>query len=201
VLPVRGAFEKSGHAFDLTGGTSELDIAQFPPDGPLADGDVLVALATELGLTASAPQELIARATTLPPSPYTFADPGLAATAKPNVATEKAELTIAVAASVFAGGGASYFDARFAPQRPTPSAIVHPQTAGATLEVGSLVDLVAGERRARDLVVVYDEDAAPGVVVVYDGLPEAPVNAFSPGEAVRFDNVRAPERELAGGVA
>jgi NADH-quinone oxidoreductase subunit G len=201
VLPVRGAFEKAGHAFDLTGGTSELDIAQFPPDGPLADGDVLVALATELGITVSAPQELIARAMTLPPSPYTFADPRLAGAAKSAVANEKADLTIAIAASVFAGGGASYFDARFAPQRPTPSAIVHPQTAGATLEAGSLVDLVAGEQRARDLVVVYDEDVPPGVVVVYDGLPEAPVNAFASGEVVRFDNVRAPERELAGGVA
>jgi NADH-quinone oxidoreductase subunit G len=202
ILPVRGAFEKAGHAFDLTGAVSELDIAQFPPDGTLAEGDVLVALAAELGLTVSAPQELIARATTAPRADlYAFADPSLAGTANATAAGDKTSPTIAIAASVFAGGGASYFDARFAPQRPLPSAVVHPETAGTTLEAGALVDLVAGDCRVSDLVVVYDEDAAPGVIVVYDGLPEAPVNAFRSGDPVRFDNVRAPQRELAGGVA
>jgi hypothetical protein len=200
VLPVRGAFEKAGHAFDLTGGTSELDIAQFPPAGTLAEGDVLVALAAELGLTVSAPQELIARATTLPESAYAFADPKLARE-NDGAAATSGDLRIAIAASVFAGGDTSYFDERFAPQRPQPTAVVHPQTAGATLEAGALVDLVAGDRRVSDLVVVYDDAAVPGVVVVFDGLPEAPVNAFASGESVRFDNVRVAQRELAGGVA
>ena len=201
VLPVRGAFEKSGHAFDLTGGVSELDIAQFPPEGTLADGDILVALATELDVTVSAPQALAAHATMTPEPAFAFADAKLGRSMRAVAAEGPDGLELLIAASVFAGGGASFFDERFAPQRPVPSAIVHPSTAGATLEAGALVDLVAGDRRANGLTVVFDDRAAPGVVVVYDGLPEAPMNGLSSGEAVRFENVRAPERELAGGVA
>ena len=201
VLPVRGAFEKAGHAFDLTGALSELDIAQFPPDGPLADGDVLVALAEELGIAVSAPQTLVAHATMTPAATYAFADTKLARVAKSETPAANGDLKLLIAGSVFAGGGASYFDERFAPQRPRPSAIVHPQTAGDTLEEGAIVDLLTGDRRTSDLVVVYDDEAAPGIVVVYDGLPEAPVNGLQTGDVVRFDHVRAPERELAGGVA
>ena len=204
VLPVCGAFEKEGHAYDLTGGLSELRVAQFPPDGVLSERDVLVALAAELGVTIPAPNVLGSRATDSAPKTHAFADASLARTKAGVKATSPAangDLRLAIASSVFAGGGESYFDERFAPLRPQPSAIVHPQTAGTTLEAGAVIDLVAGTKRLPNLTLVLSEDALPGVVVVYDGLPQAPANAFAPGDTVRFDNVRAPQRELAGGVA
>jgi NADH-quinone oxidoreductase subunit G len=198
ILPACVAFEKDGHAFDLTGGVSELRVAQFAPEGPLAEGDIFIALAAELGVSLSAPLEIAARASTLPAASFDLADAARARTraASANVA---GDLRVAIAASVFAGGTTAYFDERFAPLRPVASATVHPDTAGATLPEGSLVDLVMGDRRVDNLVVAYDDALAAGVVVIFDGLPEAPANALAPGAAVRFDNVRVPERELASG--
>ena len=55
VLPVRAPLEKEGHAYDLTGGLSDLRVAQFPPEGVLAEGEILIALAAELGVTVPEP--------------------------------------------------------------------------------------------------------------------------------------------------
>ena len=206
ILPVAGAFEKAGHAYDLTGALSELRVAQFAPEGVLPEGDILVALAAELGVTIPAPNVLLARATDSASKAHAFADGGLAREKAETTTAAKGDLRLAIASSVFAGGDESFFDERFAPLRPAVSAIVHPQTAGATLEAGAIVDIIAGDKRLANLTLVIREDALPGVVVVYDGLPQAPANALAPGEAVRFDNVRAPQRavpkhEYAGGVA
>jgi NADH-quinone oxidoreductase subunit G len=202
VLPVRVPLEKAGHAVDLAGDTRVLRVAQHAPEGTLSEGDIIVALAAELDVTISAPDVLAARAATLPTSSFAFADGSLARDAVATTAPAAGDgVRVAIAASVFAGGGASYFDERFAPLRPQASVTVHPQTAGNALEPGAIVDLVAGDVRVPDLVVVFDEDAAPGVAFVIDGLPEAPANALRAGQYVRFDNVRIAQRELAGGVA
>jgi len=39
----------------------------------------------------------------------------------------------------------------------------------------------------RDLVVVLDEQAVAGVATVLDGLPAAPANAWSDGDAVSIE--------------
>ncbi len=55
VLPVRGGFEKRGHLTDLTGDVLAVEPGHDAPAGTLADGDVLFALAAELGLEIPAP--------------------------------------------------------------------------------------------------------------------------------------------------
>ncbi len=68
VLPARGPFEKSGHAYGLAGDVLAVHAAHTPPDGTLSDGEMLVALAAALGLDVPAPDELAALASAPPPA-------------------------------------------------------------------------------------------------------------------------------------
>ncbi|GAC1397536.1 MAG: hypothetical protein NVSMB59_17930 [Vulcanimicrobiaceae bacterium] len=75
ILPARGAFEKSGHTYDLAGDVRAVFAAHAAPDGTLADGDMLVALAAELDVAIADPADLRARASAPIPSVATrFAD-------------------------------------------------------------------------------------------------------------------------------
>ena len=80
------------------------------------------------------------------------------------------------------------------------SATFAPSTAAAAgLHAGELIDLVAGERTLRDLLVSVDRDALEGVVSVIDGLPAAPANDFAEDEVIAVGNVRLPQAAFVGG--
>ncbi len=194
VLPARGAFEKSGHVYDLAGDVLAVRQAHVPPEGTLSDGDMLVALAAELGLPIPAPDELLARATALIGVPnVAFAEPAPSPqTVRPDGANE---LRLAIAADIFAGGGTGRFDAALGVLRPLPTATFAPGTAARYhVRADDRVDLAAADDRVLgDLFVRIDAAAPEGIVSVTDGLPDAPANAFSDGEAVSVRNVRAAE--------
>ncbi len=207
VLPVKGPFEKAGHTYDLTGGIHELAFASLPPEGVLSDGEIIVALAAELGVAVPAPDELETLATASPTSSASgFGDlaicgptPPQAAVAKGSASSSGAiDLRLAIAAHIFAGAASVANDALIAGLRPQASAIVAPETARA-LDVndGDLVDVVAGDRTLPDLAIRIVADATPGTLAVIDGLSQAPANAFTGGEAIALANVR-PARALAG---
>jgi hypothetical protein len=85
--------------------------------------------------------------------------------------------------------------------QPAPSATFAPSTAAAArpADAGELIDLVAGERTLRDLLVRVDRAADEGTVSVIDGLPAAPANAFAEGAAVAVGNLRVPQAAFVGG--
>jgi len=197
VLPARASLEKSGHTYDLAGGLVSLAAAHAAPEGTLADGDMLVALAAELGIAVPAPHELTAAARApLAPVALPFEE-GAPPDAGGSEAAPDA-LRLAIASDIFAGGGTVFFDDRLAELRPQPSATFAPETAAANgVRAGDVVDLVAGERTLRDLVARVNRDAAAGFVTVIDGLPAAPASAFADGELVRVANVRVATDALA----
>ena len=202
VLPARGSFEKAGHVYDLAGDVHALAAGHAAPDGTLADGDMLVALAAELALAIPSPEELHARATgPIPRTATTFADPAFAPrSVVVTHVTPAAALRIAIAANIFAGGGTAYFDDRLGALRPTPTATFASDRALALgVHTGDLVDLVAGERALVDLVAVVADDAAPGIVTVIDGLPGAPANAFADGDVVTIANIRSAAGAVTAG--
>jgi NADH-quinone oxidoreductase subunit G len=186
ILPARGAFEKSGHAYDLAGDVISLESAHVAPAGTLADGDMLVALAESLSIDVPAPDELHALATApVTATAIAFADEAIAGPVPPSTAPSSGALRLAIASHIFSGGGTSLFDDRTSGLRPIPSATLAPQTAAAAgVKAGDRVRLAAGERELRDLVVVIDPAAVADVVSVIDGLPAAPANGLSDGDAV-----------------
>ena len=201
VLPARGPFEKSGHAYGLAGDVLAVHAAHTPPDGTLSDGEMLVALAAALGLDVPAPDELAALASAPPPAsaaPRSYS--GLGYEPRAAGTQDSPELRLALASNVFAGGGTVWFDERLAELRPVPSATLAPGTAAeAGLRAGDAIDLAAGPRLLPGLVVRLDDEVPAGVVSVVDGLPDAPANAFGDGDVVRVASVRPAEAERAGG--
>ena len=189
VLPARGAFEKSGHAYNAAGDVIAIAAAHAPPEGTLSDGEILIALAAQLDVDVPDPAALHAAATA-PPAPvasrFVEAAPAVAPAAP---AVRAGGLRLAIAEHVLAGGGSSYFDERFAPLRPLPSVTLAPQTAAAAaLRAGERVRLSgAAGLELHDLVVRIDEHAVPGVAVILDGLPQAPANGFREGEPVSIE--------------
>ncbi len=204
VLPARGSFEKTGHVYDLAGDPLAVVAGHGAPEGTLADGEMLVALAAELGVAIPSPGELFAQARAPIAIPVgVFADPALAAPGKrPALPPDGSAggLRLAIASHVFAGGGTVYFDDRLGDLRPVPTATLEPQSAqGLGVRAGDLVDVVAGQRVLAGLVAVISAEALPGVVTVIDGLPAAPANAFTDGEPVALSNLRGAERVLTAG--
>lgn len=205
VLPARASFEKTGHTYDLAGDVLAVVAGHAAPEGTLADGDMLVALAAELDVPIPTPGELIALARApLAATASTFADARFAKTAdKPVVyAASPTGLRLAIAADIFSGGGTVYFDDRLLALRPAATATFAAATAAEYgVQAGDMLDLVAADRALGGLVAVIAPGAAAGVVRVLDGLPEAPANAFADGETVAVANVRAAHGALlAGGV-
>jgi NADH-quinone oxidoreductase subunit G len=198
VLPARGAFEKAGHVYDLTGAVHGVFGGHAAPEGTLSDGEILTALAAELGVEIPSPADLHALASAPAPASPTFATgaPPAAAVAPAGAAT----LRLALAGHIFSGGGTVFFDDRLASLRPRPTAVLAPETAAAAgVAAGDLVDLARGAETLAGLSIVLDPDAAPGTVVVIDGLPEAPAGGFADGDAVTLGNVRAARSELVAG--
>ena len=190
ILPARASFEKSGHAYDLTGAAIAVERAHLAPGGTLSDGEILVALAAELEVDVPAPDALRAAATApIAATAKRFADEAvLRSVSAPLGAAPVRGLRLAIASHIFAGGGTSAFDERIAALRPVPSVTLAPKTAAdAGLQAGERVRLRAGAAELRDLVVVLDEHAVAGVATVLDGLPAAPANAWSDGDAVSIE--------------
>jgi len=213
VLPARGAFEKSGHVFDLAGDVRAVHAGHAAPEGTLADGDMLVALAAELAVTVPSPHDLLARATgRIGVGASGFADAHVVGESAPvqgsphaldtsaNSGAASGPLRLVIATDVFAGGGTVFFDDRLGALRPTPTATFAATRARALgVQAGDLVDLVAEGRRLPGLLAVLSDDADPGFVTIVDGLPEVPANAFADGDAVGVENARAAERTLVTG--
>ncbi len=200
VLPALGAFEKSGHTYAATGEIQSVRAGHVAPLGPLADGEMLVALADELGVAIPTPDELETLATTpLAASTFAFGDDSFGPKL-PAANADPGGLRVAVAADIMAGGGTSYFDERFAPLRPRASATLAPETAAAlALAEGDLVDLAAANGASLSgLTVRIDRGALAKVVRIVDGLPEAPASAFRDGDAVTLARVALA---TAGGIA
>jgi len=189
VLPARGSFEKSGHVYGLAGDVLAVQAGHGAPEGPLTDGDMLVALAAELQVAIPTPDEL--REAARGPLPASASAPRAAGSARAADGAAGA-LRIAIAADIFSGGGTVRFDERVGELRAQARATFAPQTAAiAGINAGDQVDLASGERTLSGLIATIDGDAVEGVVVVTDGLPEAPANAFAEGEPVHITNVLA----------
>lgn len=209
VLPARAAFEKSGHVYDLAGDVLAVHAGHVAPEGTLADGDMFVALAAELDLAVAAPGVLLAHASAAISTTATaFGDPKFArapdahSSAIGSANGAKNGMRIAIATSVFSGGGTVYFDDRLGALRPSPTAAFARETAAMIgVHAGDLVDCVAGDRTLAGLVATIVEDAPSGVVTVIDGLPDAPANAFADGETVAIANVRSAETAQTVGAA
>jgi NADH-quinone oxidoreductase subunit G len=200
VLPARGPFEKDGHAVDLTGIVHVVNAGHAPPIGTLTDGEMLVALAAELGVDVPTPHQLEAVARAYRPAVVKTPD---AEDGRPTASPGAGgPLRLAITANVFAGGGTVLFDDAIAGLRPVATATFGPQTAASVgVARGDTIDLAVGEPAIRDLIVRIDPAGIEGVVTVVDGLPDAPANSIGEGEGVAVVNVRSA-RELAGsGVA
>ena len=200
ILPARAAFEKTGHIYDLAGDVLPVFAGHAAPEGTLADGDMLVALASELGVAIPSPSELEALATApIAVTATRFGDARCAADA--DGAAHAPDLRIAIAADIFAGGGTVFFDDRLGALRPAATATFDAATAAAHgVRSGDTLDLRAGQRLLPGLLAVIESDAAHATVRVVDGLPEAPANALVDGEGVSVENLRPADTAAFAGV-
>jgi NADH-quinone oxidoreductase subunit G len=201
VLPARGAFEKSGHVTDMTGTILPLRAGHRAPEGTLADGEMLVALAAALGVELPAPDAIEAQAMSAASTPAGFADVALSGTA-PSRRESEGSLVVAIAAHPFAGGGTLHHDESLHELRPLPSATLSPATAlAAGVSDGETVDLAVGQRVVHDLLIAVDDGAIDGAISIVDGIPAAPANDLLEGEMARLINVRSVRALAAGGAA
>ncbi|MDB5027431.1 MAG: dehydrogenase subunit, partial [Candidatus Eremiobacteraeota bacterium] len=185
VLPVCSAFEKSGTTTDLAGDVLPVLGSVRPPEGILADGDIVVDLAERLGVTLPLPDELeekiralVRTAPAAPPSPSFV---------RSTSAPADGALRVIPQESIFTGGGTLAFDTTIAELHARPRATVHPETARAFgLVEGDAVDAEAGGEALRGLIIHVDERVAPGAVALLDGLVRAPLNALGASPNVRL---------------
>ena len=200
VLPARGAFEKDGHVTDMTGTILPLRAGHVAPEGTLADGDMLVALAAALAIDVPAPGDIEAQANGAISPDAGFADVSLCGAA-PSPRASEGTLAVAIAAHPFAGGGTVHHDDRLGELRPVPSATLSPATAAAAgVSAGETADLAVDQRVVHDLLVRVDDGAVDGAIAIVDGLPEAPANDLLEGEMARLINVRPARTLVAGAV-
>ncbi|MBV9104216.1 MAG: molybdopterin-dependent oxidoreductase, partial [Candidatus Eremiobacteraeota bacterium] len=197
VLPAHGPFERDGHVLDMTGRVQRLFAAHAAPGGALSDGEMLVALADALDIEIPSPSALTARARApekraMPRGEIRAAAPG-----------GEAALRVIIRSDIFAGGGTVYHDERLEELRPRPIATLHPRTAQALgVAAGDLVDVIAGDRALRGLIVRVADAASEGTIRVVDGLPGAPANVLFDGEEVQVTKLEpAAPLAAAGAVA
>jgi NADH-quinone oxidoreductase subunit G len=203
ILPACSAFEKTGTTTNLAGDVLPVVAGVPAPVEAWADGDMLIALAEELGVELPSPDELERRIRELvseapaagaPPAPET----------RPRAMVERDALRVIVDTSIFTGGGTMAHDLHASELRTRATARVHPVTAAQMtlpLERGDVIELAGpGGVRLAGLTVVIDADVPEGAVVLIDGIPEAPVNALAgvPGVTV---SAKRSARELLGAQA
>ena len=196
VLPARGPFEKSGHTFDVTGAVRVLRPGVAAPTGTLSDLEILIALASALGVDVPGPAALHRQAALHAPwVARGFGDPALFAEGElkaPRAGAKATGLRLVIAADLFSGGGTVYHDDRLGELRPLATAALSEHTAAvAEVHDGYLVDIVAAEGTLRGLVVRVAPNHVDGTVTILEGLPDAPASAFEGGQTVALANVRA----------
>jgi len=198
VLPAKAAFEKDGHITNLVGEILPLAAALTPLPETLSDGEMLVALAAELGVEIPTPAAL--RAVACAPNRSSPSVENTRAQAHlPQAQAEGGFVRVAIAASSFSGGGTLAFDDRLEALRAKPTATLSANSARELGVVeGDVVDVVAGARALRGLIAQVRSEAVDGTVTIIDGLPGAPANVFFAGEAVALHNRRSARPELAG---
>jgi NADH-quinone oxidoreductase subunit G len=185
VLPVCSAFEKSGTTTDLAGDILPVIGAVRPPEGILADGDIMVDLAERLGVTLPFPDELEANIRELvrtpPPAPAPYYT-------RPTAAAADGALRVIPHESIFTGGGTLAFDTTIAELHAAPRANIHPATARALeLTAGDAVDIAgANGYTLRALSVRIDERVPEGAIALLDGVVTAPLNALGVTPHVRL---------------
>jgi NADH-quinone oxidoreductase subunit G len=186
VLPARAAFEKSGHTYDLSGAVHEVAPALDGPPGPLADGEMLIALADALALEVPTRHVLRERSAAPPAlSASGFGDPALCGAADAEPALPESGLRLAVEADIFSGAGTLAHDARLHELWARPVALLNAATAArAGVAAGEPVDVVADETTLENLTVRVHEGCADGVVSILDGLAAAPASGLRTGTAV-----------------
>jgi anaerobic selenocysteine-containing dehydrogenase len=185
VIPVCSAFEKSGTTTDLAGDVLPVIGSVLAPDGVGADGDLIVALAEQLGVALPLPDAIDAKVRELvrtPPPP-----PGAPAHVRSTAKAAEGALRVIPETTIFTGGGTLAFDARIAELRTPARATLHPDTAHA-------LGFAEGDRVSagatpllRDLVVVVDPRVPAGAVVLVDGVPEAPLGALAGAASVTLE--------------
>ena len=198
VLPSRASFEKNGTTTNLAFQTRTVRAAVAAPAGTLSDGEILIALAAELGVASPTSDEIARRMRDAFSTTVTAVEPF----ASSHGDSKGEGLELIVIQHSFAGGGTSFHDASIAELRPRPSVTLSPKSAhAADVEAGDAVDLTAHGRTVRDLVVVVDPGVRDDVVLLVGGLPEAPATAIPPNVRVDVVNVRRGERRLTVGGA
>jgi NADH-quinone oxidoreductase subunit G len=187
VLPVCSAFEKSGTTTDLAGDVLPVIGSVQPPEGILADGDIVVDLAERLGVALPLPGALDARVRELVRTPPPRSD-------KPPFVRSRAAgadgaLRVIAQSAIFTGGGTLAFDTAIAELRAVPRAGVSPATARALgLADGEPVNATGPSGvTLRDLVVHVDEHVPDGAVALLDGIVGAPLNALGLAATVRLE--------------
>ncbi len=193
VLPVCSAFEKSGTTTDLAGDVLPVVASVRPPEGVLADGDLLVELAERLRVTLTAPDVLeatVRERVRTPPG-----DPGTPVFVRSTATAPNGALRVIADAAIFTGGGTLAYDAAIAALRAQPRASVNAATARALgLAEGDRVDASAGGGAAvlHDLAVRVDERVPDGAVALLDGIVGAPLNTLGTAPAVRLVKALVP---------
>jgi NADH-quinone oxidoreductase subunit G len=188
VLPVCSAFEKSGTTTDLAGDVLPVVGSVRPPDGVVADGDLIVDLAERLGVALPLPDELEAKVRELVGKPPQ-AELRPSSYVRDTAAPPSGALRVIPQAAIFSGGGTLAFDPTIAELRARPHATLHPKTASALGVADGDVVNVAGANGAslHDLTVVVDERIAENAVGLIEGVVEAPLNGLGVNPAVRIE--------------
>ncbi|HEY0382607.1 MAG TPA: molybdopterin-dependent oxidoreductase [Candidatus Elarobacter sp.] len=185
VIPVCSAFEKSGTTTDLAGDVLPVIGSVVAPEGVGADGDVIVALAQQLGVELPLPNAMEAKIRELvrtPPPP-----PGAPAHVRATAKAAEGALRVIPETTIFTGGGTLAFDARIAELRTTARATIHPDTARALgVADGDRVS-VSATPLLRDLVVAVDPRVPPGAVALVDGIAGAPLSALGNAASVTLE--------------
>jgi NADH-quinone oxidoreductase chain G len=189
VLPVAAISEKSGTYTTLDGLVQAVKIAKKPEGSAQADGDILVALASAMGVRlAESPLatnneigKLVAKldgSVTLTGAPNSLLPAAAPASAVAPATAVAGDLLLVPVDRLYAGGSTAQFDVEFRHAQPKPEATFNPADAARLgLKAGEEIELAAGDGFIR-LSVAVDKRVVAGTVQAIRGLSAAPVNAL-----------------------
>ena len=198
VLPARGPFEKTGTTINAGGDLLDVNAAARiePPQGALADLEMIVGLAHELHVDLPTEETLhasVVQAAAAVPA-FTLGDERFARVAQTAPAGE-GTLQVAFQSDIFAGGGTSANDDGLRDLRPLPEAAISAADAAeAGAATGDYIDLAYGGVVMHDVLVEVRERIPRGTLALICGLPDDPANVFPEGAKVAIVNVRSAQR-------